>query len=191
MKRQRFYLNEVWFFFFSLRSSLQISRRFEDQEELTRRHAVAVLTSVWERILTTMFSRPRLSNSLRMSQGPTTILAGKYSDVRTDVSERTKYVQENLGIFLSAFSSLLQRLSESLCFFCVQRKTYTLPTTLVWTTLHYRPHGTRYTQLHATPLLTQLYSLPDWRLQESHARGRQLFCNNLFCKNLFCKQIHY
>ena len=76
-------------------------------------------------------------------------------------------------------------------FFCVQRKTYTLPTTLVWTTLHYRPHGTRYTQLHATPLLTQLYSLPDWRLRGSQAGGRQLFCNNLFCKNLFCKQIHY
>ena len=130
MKRQRFYLNEVWFFFFSLRSSLQTSRRFEDQEELTRRQAVAVLTSVWERILTTMFSRPRLSNSLTMSQGPTTILAGKYSDVRTDVSGRTKYVQENLGIFLSAFSSLLQRLSDSLCVFFVynERRThYLLP----------------------------------------------------------------
>ena len=77
-----------------------------------------------------MFSRPRLSNSLRMSQGPTTILAGKYSDVRTGVLGRTKYVQENLGIFLSAFSSLLQRLSESLCFSFVyneKRTHYILP----------------------------------------------------------------
>ena len=155
MKRQRFYLNEVWFFFFSLRSSLQISRRFEDQEELTRRHAVAVLTSVWERILTTMFSRPRLSNSLRMSQGPTTILAGKYSDVRTGVSGRTKYVQENLGIFLSAFSSLLQRLSESLCFFlCTTENVHTTYyPSLDYPTLQatrYAVHAaTRYSSPHA------------------------------------------